>query len=71
MCSDDIERRYTLSQTTKDYLIEVLIDEQPQHGLFCDKGRLLLLQFCPSSHKALAEPASFSLIFRIAFELLQ
>lgn len=71
MCSDGIERRYALPQTTKDYLIEVLIDEQPQHGLFCDKGRLLLLQFCPSSHKTLAELASFSLIVRIGFELLQ
>jgi hypothetical protein len=59
-----------LPQTTEDYLIEVLIDEQSQHGLFCDKGRLLLLQFCPSSHKTLAELTSFSLIVRIRFELL-
>lgn len=43
MRSDGIEIRYALPQTTEDYLIEVLIDEQPQHGLLCGKCVLLLL----------------------------
>ncbi len=37
MGSDGVERRYPLPQTTEDYLIEVLIDEQSQHDLSCDK----------------------------------
>jgi hypothetical protein len=43
MGGDGIKRWYALPQTTEDYLIEVLIDEQPQHGLLCDKSSLLLL----------------------------